>query len=91
MGWMASGAVGLLSLASVGPLTPICEAFKGLIQAAEGAAEADKNLKELIAWCAFLLTEVLRKHGKDLDASAPVMKPLKDFESTTIELACLGY
>lgn len=84
---MASGAVGLLSLASVGPLTPICEAFKGLIQAAEGAAEADKNLRELIAWCAFLLTEVLRKHGKELDASAPVMKPLKDFESTTNDLA----
>ena len=84
---MASGTVGLLDLASVGPLVPICKAFKGLIQAAEGAAEADAHLRELIAWCAFLLTEVLLKHGKEMDPLAPVMKPLKDFESVTDNLA----
>ncbi|CAM9339429.1 unnamed protein product, partial [Hapterophycus canaliculatus] len=83
--WMASGTVGLLNVANVGPLTPICTAFKGLIQAAEGAAEADENLRELIAWCAFL-TEVLLQLGKEVDALAPVIKPLKDFESVTGKL-----
>ncbi|CAB1119260.1 unnamed protein product [Ectocarpus sp. CCAP 1310/34] len=86
LAWMASGVVGLLNVASVGPLMPICEAFKGLIQAAEGAAEADENLRELIAWCAFL-TDVLLQHGKEVDALAPVMKPLRDFVSTTNQLA----
>ncbi|CAN0533841.1 unnamed protein product, partial [Scytosiphon promiscuus] len=80
--WMASGTVGLLNVANVGPLKPICKAFKGLIQAAEGAAEVDENLRELIAWCAFL-TEVLLQHGKEVDDLAAVMRPLRDFESVT--------
>eukprot|EP00903_Cladosiphon_okamuranus_P005675 g5638.t1 len=87
LAWMASGTVRLLDMASVGPLVPICKAFKGLIQAAEGAAEADAHLRELIAWCAFILTEVLLRHGKEVDAHAPVMKPLRDFESVTDDLA----
>lgn len=86
LAWMASGAVGLLNVVSVGPLVPVGEAFKGLIQAGEGAAEADVNLRELIAWCAFL-TEVLLQQGKGVDTLAPVMRSLKDFESTTNQLA----
>ncbi|CAN0387216.1 unnamed protein product, partial [Pylaiella littoralis] len=86
LAWMASGAVGLLNVASVGPLVPVCEAFKGLIQAAEGAAEADEKLRELISWCAFL-TEVLLQHGKELDDLAPVRNPLVAFVSTTNKLA----
>lgn len=64
---------------------PVCEAFKGLIQAAEGAAEADEALRELISWCAFL-TEVLLQYGKEVHALAPVMKPLNSFVSTTNNL-----
>lgn len=86
MKWMASGAVGLLNIASVGPLVPVCEAFKRLIQAAEGAAEADESMRELIGWCIFLV-DVLLQHGEEVDALAPVMKPLNDFVATTNELA----
>eukprot|EP00903_Cladosiphon_okamuranus_P008759 g8391.t1 len=56
----------------------ICRAFKGLILAAERAAEADENLRELIAWCAFL-TEVLLQHGKEENALGRVMEPLNAF------------
>ncbi|CAN0497334.1 unnamed protein product, partial [Ectocarpus sp. 12 AP-2014] len=82
---MASRAVGFLNLASVGPLTPVCEAFKGLIEAVEGAAEADEKLRELITWCAFL-TEVLLQHGTEENALAPVMNQLTAFVSTTNQL-----
>ncbi|CAM9392553.1 unnamed protein product [Pylaiella littoralis] len=86
LAWMASGAVRRLNVASVGPLVSVCEAFKGLIQAAEGAAEVDEKLRELISWCVFL-TEVLLQHGKGLDDLAPVRNPLVAFVSTTNKLA----
>ncbi|CAN0585642.1 unnamed protein product, partial [Ectocarpus sp. 12 AP-2014] len=85
LAWMASQAVGFLNVASVGPLTPVCEAVKGLIEAVEGAAEADDKLRELITWCAFL-TEVLLQHGTEENALAPVMNQLTAFVSTTNQL-----
>lgn len=38
--WMTTSAVGLLDIASVGPLKPVLQAFKALIEAAGGAAKA---------------------------------------------------
>lgn len=61
--WMTTSAVGLLDIASVEPLTPICEAFKALIEAAGGAAEAEEKLRDLISWCSFIIG-VLIKLGK---------------------------
>ncbi|MEM7516658.1 MAG: NB-ARC domain-containing protein, partial [Planctomycetota bacterium] len=95
--WMASGAVGFLSASSVGPLTPVCEAFAALIEEARGgAAEGSHELSELVAWCAFL-TEVLLWHGhaKEKEGSlGPISATLDDFVSTTGDLAkrakCLG-
>eukprot|EP00903_Cladosiphon_okamuranus_P008733 g8365.t1 len=86
LAWMASGAVGFLNGAAMVPLVPICRVFKGLVLAAERAAEADENLRELIAWCAFM-TEVLLQHGKEENALGRVMEPLNAFVSTTNQLA----
>lgn len=83
---MAVGAVGLLNVASAGPLVPVCEASKAPIRAAEGAVEANEKLRERISWCVFL-TEVLLQHGKEVDAPAPVMKPRIAFVSITNKLA----
>ncbi|CBN79677.1 NB-ARC and TPR repeat-containing protein [Ectocarpus siliculosus] len=84
--WMASATVGLLDMASVGPLTPVCKAFTSLIEAAEGAIEVAKNLEELVSWCSFLVG-VFIEHGKQEDNLRPIAKPMKDFVATTIELA----
>lgn len=40
--WMATTTGGLLDLASVGPLTPVCQAFRALIEGADGAMEAEE-------------------------------------------------
>ncbi|CAB1113195.1 unnamed protein product [Ectocarpus sp. CCAP 1310/34] len=84
--WMASTAVGLLDVASVGPLTPVCQAFTALIEAAQGAMEVVENLRELVTWCAFLVG-VLIEHGKQVDNLKAVNKPLNEFVATTGELA----
>ncbi|CAB1096625.1 unnamed protein product [Ectocarpus sp. CCAP 1310/34] len=84
--WMASTAVGLLDIASVGPLTPVCKAFTALIEAAQGAMEVVKNLRELVTWCAFLVG-VLIEHGKQVENLKAVNKPLNEFVATTGELA----
>ena len=84
--WMATTTVGLLDIASVGPLTPVCKAFTALIEAAKGATEAAENLGELISWCAFLVG-VFIEHGKHVGNLAPVQKALDEFVSTTSELA----
>ncbi|CAN0306682.1 unnamed protein product, partial [Ectocarpus fasciculatus] len=84
--WMASATVGLLDMASVGPLTPVCKAFTALIEAAEGAIEVAENLEELVSWCSFLVG-VFIKHGKQEGNLRPVEKPMKEFVATTIELA----
>lgn len=44
--WMATLAVGMIDIASVEPLIPICRAFKALVEAAGGAAESDNKLAE---------------------------------------------
>lgn len=84
--WMASAAVGLLDVASVGPLTPVCKTFTALIEAAEGAIEVVENLIELVTWCAFLVG-VFIEHGKQVENLKAVSKPLNEFVSTTGELA----
>ncbi|CAN0598828.1 unnamed protein product [Ectocarpus sp. 12 AP-2014] len=60
---MAGATVGMLNTASVGPLVPVCQAFKGLIEAAEGAAESQDKLRGLISRCAFLIS-VLIQHDR---------------------------
>ncbi|CBJ25840.1 hypothetical protein Esi_0016_0154 [Ectocarpus siliculosus] len=42
--WMATATVGLLDTASVGPLVPVCQTFKTLIEAAEDAEESEDKL-----------------------------------------------
>ena len=86
--WMTTSAVGVLDIASVGPLTPICQAFKALIEAAGGAAEAEDNLRELISWCSFIIG-VFIKLGKTRDAlsDTPANKCLQEFETTSARLA----
>ncbi|CAN0081163.1 unnamed protein product, partial [Ectocarpus sp. 6 AP-2014] len=84
--WMASTTVGLLDIASVGPLTPVCKAFTALIEAAEGAIGVVDNLQELVTWCAFLVG-VFIKYGKQVDNLKAVTKLLNEFVSTTDELA----
>ncbi|CAB1113778.1 unnamed protein product [Ectocarpus sp. CCAP 1310/34] len=63
LAWMATATVGVLDMTSVGPLEPVCQAFKGLIEAAEGAAESQDKLKGLISRCPFLTT-VLIQHDR---------------------------
>eukprot|EP00752_Nemacystus_decipiens_P005303 g4810.t1 len=84
--WMATAAVGLLDLASVGPLTPACKAFTALVEAAGGATEAADNLAELVLRCSFLVG-VFIEHGKHVGDLAPVARPLDEFVSTTSDLA----
>ena len=86
--WMATAAVGVLDIASVGPLTPVCQAFKALIEAAGGAAEAQEKLRELISWCALIIGVFIQlgKAGGAL-SDTPVHKCLQDFETTTNRLA----
>ena len=78
--------MGLLDMASVGPLKPVCRAFTALIEAAEGATEVAENLEELISWCAFLVG-VFIEHGKHVDDLAPITELLNKFVSTAGELA----
>ncbi|CAM9244996.1 unnamed protein product, partial [Ectocarpus sp. 12 AP-2014] len=84
--WMATAAVGVLDGASVGPLVPVCAAFKALIEAAEGAAESQYKLQSLVSQCAFLAT-VLIQHGRAVGPLAQVHKPIQDFVVTTNDLA----
>ncbi|CAN0428141.1 unnamed protein product, partial [Ectocarpus fasciculatus] len=84
--WMATAAVGVLDSASVGPLVPVCQAFKALIEAVEGAAESQDKLQSLVSQCAFLAT-VLIQHGRAVGPLAQVQKPIQDFVITTNELA----
>ncbi|CBJ32852.1 NB-ARC and TPR repeat-containing protein-likely pseudogene [Ectocarpus siliculosus] len=84
--WMTTSAVGVLGVASVGPLVPVCEAFKALIEAAEGAAESQDKLQSLVSQCAFLAT-VLIQHGRAVGPLTQVHKPIQDFVVTTNELA----
>lgn len=84
--WMATSAGGLLDITSVGPLTPVCQAFKSLIEAAAGAAEAHEKLRELVHWCA-RLTHVFIKLGKTVGALSGVSSSLQEFVSTTNRLA----
>ncbi|CAN0311145.1 unnamed protein product, partial [Ectocarpus sp. 13 AM-2016] len=89
LAWMAGATVGVLDMASVGPLLPVCQAFKGLIEAAEGAAKAQEKLKGLISRCAFLTT-VLIQHDRAVGPLAQVQKPMKDFVATTNDLAAFA-
>ncbi|CAB1113143.1 unnamed protein product [Ectocarpus sp. CCAP 1310/34] len=84
--WIATATVGVLDVASVGPLVPVCEAFKALIEAAEGAAESQHKLQSLVSQCAFLAT-VLIQHGRAVGPLAQVHKPIEDFVVTTNDLA----
>ncbi|CAM9795660.1 unnamed protein product, partial [Hapterophycus canaliculatus] len=87
--WMAMSTVGLLDIASVGPLMPVCQAFKALIEAAEGAAASQDKLQSLVSRCAFLTT-VFIQHDQAVGPLAHVRKPMKDFEATTNELAAFA-
>lgn len=79
---------GLLDIASVGPLTPVCQAFKALIEAAGGAMEAEENLRDLISWCAFVIRVFMNLGATAGSLSdAPVRKCLQDFGLTTNHLA----
>eukprot|EP00752_Nemacystus_decipiens_P005175 g4696.t1 len=89
LAWMATSAVGLLDVASVGPLEPVCQAFKALIEAAEGAAASQDKLQSLVSRCAFLAT-VFIQHDRAVGPLARVRKPMKDFEVTTNELAAFA-
>ncbi|CAM9762259.1 unnamed protein product [Ectocarpus sp. 8 AP-2014] len=84
--WIATATVGVLGVASVGPLVPVCEAFKALIEAAEGAAKYQDKLQSLVSQCAFLAT-VLIQHGRAVGPLAQVHKPIQDFVVSTNELA----
>ncbi|CAM9128742.1 unnamed protein product [Ectocarpus sp. 12 AP-2014] len=87
--WMATATVGVLDIASVGPLVPVCQAFKALIEAAEGAAESHDKLQGLVSRCAFLTT-VLIQHHRVVGPLAQVQKPMKDFIATTNNLAAFA-
>ncbi|CAN0511957.1 unnamed protein product, partial [Ectocarpus sp. 8 AP-2014] len=89
LAWMAGATVGVLDIASVGLLEPVCQAFKGLIEAAEGAAQSQDKLKGLISRCAFLTT-VLIQHDRAVGPLAQVQKPMKDFVATTNDLAAFA-
>lgn len=89
MGWMATSAGGVLDIASIGPLTPVCQAFKALIEAAQGAAASQDKLQSLVSWCAFLTT-VFLQHDRAVGPLAQVRKPMKDFETTTNKLAAFA-
>ncbi|CAM9165046.1 unnamed protein product [Ectocarpus sp. 8 AP-2014] len=84
--WMTTAAVGVLDVASVGPLVPVCQALKALIEAAEGAAESQDKVQSLVSRCAFLAT-VLIQHGRAVGPLAQVREPIEDFVVTTNELA----
>ncbi|CAM9442254.1 unnamed protein product, partial [Ectocarpus sp. 6 AP-2014] len=86
LAWMATTTVGALDTASVGPLVPVCQAFKALIEAAERAAACQDKLKGLISRCAFLTT-VFIQHDRAVGPLAQVQKPMKDFVATTNKLA----
>ncbi|CAM9405747.1 unnamed protein product, partial [Ectocarpus sp. 12 AP-2014] len=86
LAWMTTATVGLLDTASVGPLLPVCQAFKTLIEAAEGAEESEDKLMSLISRCAFLTT-VLIQHARAIGPLAQVKKPMDDFVATTNKLA----
>eukprot|EP00752_Nemacystus_decipiens_P009335 g8343.t1 len=83
--WMSTATVGLLDIASVGPLTPMCKTFAALIEATQGAIEVAEKLKNLICWCAFLVC-VFIEHGKRVGDLSPVTTPLDEFLSITSEL-----
>eukprot|EP00752_Nemacystus_decipiens_P007317 g6548.t1 len=89
LAWMATSAVGLLDIASVGPLVPVCQAFQALIEAAEGAAASQDKLQSLVSRCAFLTT-VFIQHDRAVGPLARVRKPMKDFEVTTNDLAAFA-
>ncbi|CAM9191144.1 unnamed protein product, partial [Pylaiella littoralis] len=89
LAWMATSAVGLLDIASVGPLEPVCQAFKALIEAAEGAAASQDKLQSLVSRCAFLTT-VFIQHDRAVGPLAQVRKPMKDFVATTNKLAAFA-
>eukprot|EP00752_Nemacystus_decipiens_P011921 g10571.t1 len=86
--WMVTSGGGLLDIASVGPLTPACQAFQALIAAVRGSAEVQEELRELISWCASLV-RVFIKRGKTVDALSDTdsTSSLQDFIATTNELA----
>ena len=84
--WMVTSAGGVLDIASVGPLTPVCQAFKALIEAAAGAAQVQKKLRELISWCAFLV-RVFIKRGETTQALSDIGSRLQEFVSTANKLA----
>eukprot|EP00752_Nemacystus_decipiens_P009291 g8302.t1 len=84
--WVETTALGLLDIARVGPLTPVCKAFTALIEATQGATEAAENLRELISWCAFLVG-VFIAYGKHAGDLSPITKFLDEFVATTRELA----
>ncbi|CAB1104776.1 unnamed protein product [Ectocarpus sp. CCAP 1310/34] len=87
--WMATSAVGVLDIASVGPLEPVCQAFKALIEAAEGAVESQEKLQSLVSRCRFLTT-VLIRHRRAVDPLAQVQTPIGDFVVTTNKLAAFA-
>ncbi|CAM9122770.1 unnamed protein product [Laminaria digitata] len=89
LGWMTTAVVGVLDIASVGPLEPVCQAFKALIEAAEDAAESQEKLQSLVSRCAFLTT-VLIQHGRAVGPLAHVQKPMTDFVATTNKLAAFA-
>lgn len=82
---MATCAVGVLDIASIGPLEPVCQAFKALIEAAQGAAASQEKLQSLVLRCAFLTT-VLIEHGRAVGRLAQVQKPIEYFVVTTNKL-----
>ncbi|CAN0410734.1 unnamed protein product, partial [Pylaiella littoralis] len=89
LAWMATAGVGALDTASIGPLEPVCQAFKALVEAAQGAAESQEKLQKLVSRCAFLAT-VLIQHGRVVGSLAHVQRPISDFVATTNELAAFA-
>ncbi|CAM9937884.1 unnamed protein product [Ectocarpus sp. 8 AP-2014] len=89
LAWTATATVGVLDIASVGPLVPVCQAFKALIEAAEGAAKSQDKLQRLVSRCAFLTTVLIQYH-RAVGPLAQVQKPMKDFIVTTNNLAAFA-
>ena len=84
--WTASTSIGLLDVASVDPLTSVCNAFQTLIEAAEDSSERAERIVELIALCTSLV-DVFIAHGKQRGDLILVMEPLEKVVSIMTDLA----
>lgn len=68
---------------------PVCQSFKALIEAAEGAAASQDKLQSLVSRCAFLTTVFIR-HDRAVGPLALVRNSMEDFVATTNKLAAFA-